>query len=89
MEVCVNIIIVIVHIVIENKEPMSDKSLGSNKMNKACLAMLKVNIFENYSSVCTEFWKTHCGHVEEIGRTRLNKDVRTQIAGMNYRNNRY
>ncbi|XP_050065717.1 uncharacterized protein LOC126554715, partial [Aphis gossypii] len=57
------------------------KSMGSNKIGKACPAMLKVTISNSDKTVFTQFWKTHCGHVEEIGRIRLDHMTRTLIAG--------
>lgn len=50
--------------------------------NKICPAMMKVIISK--FSVCTEFWKTHCGHAEDIRLIQLTKKIKTQIAGTSY-----
>lgn len=47
------------------------KSGGSYKIGKACPSLLDVSTWECDGSVLVKFWKTHCGHSEEIGRTPL------------------
>jgi len=42
--------------------------MGSNKIDRACPAMLEVTISECDGTVSTKFWKTQCGHAREIGR---------------------
>ena len=60
------------------------KSMGSNKIERACPSLLKVTISKFDWKVSTSFWKTHCGHELEIGRIRLDDETRTIIAGKCY-----
>lgn len=39
-------------------------TIGSYKINRACLLMLKVTIVITwYRNVCTKYWKMHCAHI--------------------------
>ena len=58
--------------------------MGSNKIDRACPSLLKVTISKFDGKVSTLFWKTHCGHTQEIGRIRLDDETRTIIAGRRY-----
>lgn len=46
------------------------KSMGTNKIGGVCPSMLKVTIFkyDRTENVQVKYWKTHCGHQQEIGR---------------------
>lgn len=63
------------------KQGNDTRSIGSNKIGRACPAMLRVTVSNSDKTVYTQFWKTHCGHVEEIVRIRLDNETRTLIAG--------
>lgn len=66
----------------ENKR--AAKSMGSNKINKACPARLEIEVVHDKSKVTAKFYKTHCGHETQIGRIMLDKNTRAQIAGKCY-----
>lgn len=66
----------------KGKNKRQIKSLGTNKMNKVCPSRLEVTM-NNHNAVIVKFWKTHYGHAVEIGRLTLDKNIRSEIAGMN------
>lgn len=66
------------------KDLRTMKSIGSNKIDKACPSKLEVTlsrIGNEASSVQVKYYKTHCGHAQEIGRLKIDKETRTMIAG--------
>ncbi|KAF0682292.1 zinc finger and BTB domain-containing protein 6-like, partial [Aphis craccivora] len=58
------------------------KSMGSNKIGKTCPSKLETTIVETngVASVNVKYWKTHCGHAQEIGRLKIDKENRAMIA---------
>jgi len=70
----------------KGKNQRAMKSIGTNKIGKACPSRLEVTVsteINGESIVCVKYWKTHCGHTEQIGRIALNRDIRLKIAGTN------
>jgi len=59
------------------------KPMGSNKIGKTCPSKIETTITENNgnASVQVKYWKTHCGHAQEIGRLKIDKENRAMIAG--------
>lgn len=59
------------------------KSMGSKKMNRACPSKIEITNSEvkGVLTINVKFWKTHCGHAQDIGRVRLDKETRIMIAG--------
>lgn len=56
------------------------KSTGSNKISKVCPSLIET--LQDNKTVSVKYWKTHCGHgVEELGRIKLDTELRIQIAG--------
>lgn len=43
------------------------KSLGTNKINRACPSKIEITTFESegVSTIKVKFWSTHCGHAHE------------------------
>lgn len=73
----------------KGKNIRATKSLGSNKIGRACPSRLEVTMNENSDqvkepAVSVKYWKTHCGHSLEVERISLNKDIRLKIAGINF-----
>lgn len=66
------------------KDERAMKSMGSNKIGKACPSRLEVTESkrDGITLISTKFWKTHCGHSIDIGRITLDKDTRAEIAGI-------
>lgn len=60
----------------QGKNMREIKSLGTNKIGTASLAMMEVTRLECNGSVHVKFLKTHCGHSVAIGRMRLDEDTR-------------
>lgn len=63
------------------------KSMGSNKSGKACPSRMEVTIIGNMEepkSIKVKFWKTHIGHIQDLGRLFLDKETRTIIAGIHF-----
>uniref|UniRef100_A0A6P7GTX0 Uncharacterized protein LOC114346396 n=1 Tax=Diabrotica virgifera virgifera TaxID=50390 RepID=A0A6P7GTX0_DIAVI len=56
-----------------------EKISGSNKINAHCPAKMKV-ITHPTGEIIVEFFKTHVGHQNEVGRMRLSKEEREEIA---------
>jgi len=52
------------------------KSTESNKISKTCPSKLETTILETngVASVQVKYWKTHCGHAQEIGRLKIDKE---------------
>jgi len=46
------------------------KAMGSNKIGKTCSTKIESTITKNKgnASVQVKYWKTHCGHAQEIVR---------------------
>ncbi|XP_008183946.1 uncharacterized protein LOC103309671 [Acyrthosiphon pisum] len=59
------------------------KAMGSNKIGKTCPSKLETTILETngIASVQVKYWKTDCGHAQEIGRLKIDKENRAMIAG--------
>lgn len=60
------------------------KSMGSNKIGKACPSRIEFTIIKDEnekSMLLIKYWKTHCGHTQQIRRLPLNKDAKLKIAG--------
>ncbi|XP_045781491.1 uncharacterized protein LOC123878347 isoform X2 [Maniola jurtina] len=58
------------------------KSLGSNKIGKACPSRLEVTytLYAEQMIVKVKFWKTHCGHTNQVERLPLNRQMKCSIA---------
>lgn len=56
-----------------------EKLLGSNKINGYCPARIEATVFET-GEVCIDYYKTHVGHTNDLGRMRLPKPERDEIA---------
>lgn len=57
--------------------------MASNKIGKTCPSKLETTIIEinGVASVQVKYWKTHCGHAQEIDRLKIDKENRAMIAG--------
>lgn len=51
------------------------KAMGSNKIGKTCPSKLGTTISETngIASVQVKYWKTHCGHAQEIRRLKIKR----------------
>ncbi|XP_069363635.1 metacaspase-2-like [Maniola hyperantus] len=58
------------------------KSLGSNKIGKACPSRLEVTytLYAEQMIIKVKFWKTHCGHTNQVERLPLNRQMKCSIA---------
>ncbi|KAJ8911923.1 hypothetical protein NQ315_016264 [Exocentrus adspersus] len=64
---------------VENPQ-RSSKSIGTNKIYKACPSTLVVT-HNSEGDVSVIFYPTHIGHSQELGRLRINEDDKHKIAG--------
>lgn len=55
------------------------KAKGSNKTGISCVARIKASVYVSHVSV--EYCSTHIGYDCDIGRQRLHKEQRLQLAG--------
>lgn len=55
------------------------KSQGSNKIGKCCPS--KIEVLHNKDlTLSVMFWKTHCGHICDLGHVSLDKPTKLQLA---------
>jgi len=69
----------------KGKDLRSIKYLGTNKINRACPSKIEVTTLESdgVSTVKVKFWSTHCGHAHDIGRVRLDKEIKEMVTSKN------
>lgn len=65
---------------LSNSTRRSFKSMGSNKIGRACPSTMVVTV--QSGRVAVEFYPTHIGHGYDIGRMKLNNEDRNKIAGI-------
>uniref|UniRef100_A0A6M2DPT9 Putative mudr-1x sp n=1 Tax=Xenopsylla cheopis TaxID=163159 RepID=A0A6M2DPT9_XENCH len=62
----------------QSKNIRALKSLGSNKMGKACPARMIAAFYQ--TGVVVDFWESHVGHTKDVGRMRLSNTFKNSIA---------